>query len=332
MEPRRTRSSYLGPASRTRNKNTRMVKSTRVPSHELAKLKTSKPMLVIPQPVLRIHECLDDNVRMAQIESNAYVALGIKEEPIDEEYDDEGRYYEDADFTSYYATEDYFHHDAPTQEEAEEMGEMRTTRASKRRQLAGLENNNIEDDNNNSNNTSARKRSSRSKKTVESPQPEFRPIVLSVESLAPIQPVEALSDTLSVQVETSPSPTILQGNNNNEIIVPIEKSKSPNKGRTDEDKTKETAASPKNAELQKTPDESAIKENDARKTRLLKSPSKSPAKNSAKEDTGKMDTSISTTDECAEESIDQNSDGMGYDHETSSSESEAETEVFRKFN
>ena len=42
----------------------------------------SKPMLMIPQPVLRSHG-LDTNMRMTRLESNAFVALGIKEEPED---------------------------------------------------------------------------------------------------------------------------------------------------------------------------------------------------------------------------------------------------------
>ena len=59
------------------------VKARQLSAFELAKV-VSKPMLVIPQPILHTHECLA-NVRMTRVESNAYVALGIKEEPIDEE-------------------------------------------------------------------------------------------------------------------------------------------------------------------------------------------------------------------------------------------------------
>ncbi len=217
MEPRRTRSSYLSPPKSSRN--TRMVKSTRVPSHELAKLKTSKPMLVIPQPVLRIHECLDENVRMAQVESNAYIALGIKEEPIDEEYDAEGRHYEEADFTAGSFSESFVNQDS-FHDETEETEGRRTTRASKRRRLAGLDEQavNNEDDNNNSKKAS-KKRASKGKRSI-SPNPEFRPIVLSVHSLAPAEAQTPISDAdlpnlLSAQTEKQPA----EGNNNNEKVV-----------------------------------------------------------------------------------------------------------------
>lgn len=185
MEPRRTRSSYLSPPLRS-GRSTRMVKSTRVPSHELAKLKASKPMLVIPQPVLRIHECLDENVRMAQVESNAYIALGIKEEPIDEEYDDEGRHYEDADFTPSFDAQALDNEDGRC-DETEETEGKRTTRSSKRRRLAGLTESpfNDEDDNNNSKKP-AKKRTSKGKKT-RNPHKDFHPVVLRVESLAPAE-------------------------------------------------------------------------------------------------------------------------------------------------
>ena len=61
----------------------KIVKARQLSAFELAKV-VSKPMLVIPQPILHTHECLT-NVRMTRVEPNAYVALGIKEEPIDEE-------------------------------------------------------------------------------------------------------------------------------------------------------------------------------------------------------------------------------------------------------
>lgn len=201
-----------------------MVKSTRVPSHELAKLKTSKPMLVIPQPVLRIHECLDENVRMAQVESNAYIALGIKEEPIDEEYDAEGRHYEEADFTPGSFSESFVNQDS-LHDETEETEGRRTTRASKRRRLAGLDEQaiNNEDDNNNSKKTN-KKRASRGKRSI-SPNPEFRPIVLSVHSLAPAEAQTPISDAdlpnlLSAQTEKQQA----EGNNNNEkgVVIPSE--------------------------------------------------------------------------------------------------------------
>lgn len=198
-----------------------MVRSTRVPSHELAKLKASKPMLVIPQPVLRIHECLDENVRMAQVESNAYIALGIKEEPIDEEYDADGRHYEDADFTPTGNFDDGVHYNDETcfEENAEEIEGMRTTRASKRKRLAGLIKPSAtfgEDDNNNSKKTS-KKQTSKGKKSF-SP-PEFHPIVLSVESLAPTEAQIAIShadlpNSLLDQKESDSNEVADQGNNN----------------------------------------------------------------------------------------------------------------------
>ena len=61
--------------------NMKLVKATRLSAIDVARA-VSKPMLVIPQPILEIHKCLT-NVRMAQVESNAYIALGIKEEPCD---------------------------------------------------------------------------------------------------------------------------------------------------------------------------------------------------------------------------------------------------------
>jgi hypothetical protein len=197
-----------------------MVKSTRVPSHELAKLKASKPMLVIPQPVLRIHECLDDNVRMAQVESNAYIALGIKEEPIDEEYDAEGRHYEDANFGPMESYEDFYNQDNEYEEEIEGV---RTTRASKRRRLAGLTENTVnkEDDNNNSNKKTNKKRSSKGKKSELNPG--FHPIVLSVQSLAlpskvqvpTVDSSDANPNVFSAQsvVETNSAESV-EGNNN----------------------------------------------------------------------------------------------------------------------
>lgn len=225
MEPRRTRSSFM-----RSGKNTRMVKSTRVPSHELAKLKASKPMLVIPQPVLRIHECLDDNIRMAQVESNAYIALGIKEEPIDEEYDDQGRYYEDADFTpSTFDADGFYDEDACYDEEIEGK---RTTRSSKRRRLAGLaEPNYNEDDNNNSKKSAKNKRSSKGKKTLKSPHKEFHPVVLSVESLAaPAEAQTAISEAdLPPAQRVEESPEIAEGNNNHDEKNPIIDSSEPNK-------------------------------------------------------------------------------------------------------
>lgn len=189
MEPRRTTRSSSSASSSI---STRMVKSTRVPSHELAKLKASKPMLVIPQPVLRIHKCLDDNVRMAQIESNAYIALGIKEEPIDEEYDAEGRYYEDAEFNN--TMESLGIESSLNQEEEEEFQEvegMRTTRASKKKRLSGFTDpepkQTNQDDNNNKKKTGRNKiTKEKPKNSVNNPDPEaFCPIVLRVESLAP---------------------------------------------------------------------------------------------------------------------------------------------------
>ena len=234
MESRRTRSSLISPPLKP-SRNTRMVKSTRVPSHELAKLKASKPMLVIPQPVLRIHECLDDNVRMAQVESNAYIALGIKEEPIDEEYDAEGRHYEDANFTPVesFTSEDFYNQD----NECEETEGMRTTRASKRRRLAGLTENivNKEDDNNNRNKKTNKKISSKGKKSEVNY--EFHPIVLNVRSLAVPTAVEfptvANSDAnfVSAQsvVETS-SAEAVEGNNNVEKqIITFSENDAPDK-------------------------------------------------------------------------------------------------------
>jgi hypothetical protein len=192
-----------------------MVKSTRVPSHELAKLKASKPMLVIPQPVLRIHECLDENVRMAQVESNAYIALGIKEEPIDEEYDAEGRHYEDANFAPVesFATEDCYNQD----NEYEETEGIRTTRASKRKRLAGLTENTVnkEDDNNNRNKTTSKKRSTKEKKGKANYV--FQPIVSNVQSLAvPIPEVDnfnaiVVSEQSAVQTNSA---EVVEGNNN----------------------------------------------------------------------------------------------------------------------
>lgn len=215
MEPRRTRSSIIHLPLRSRV-TTRMVKSTCVPSHELAKLKASKPMLVIPQPVLRIHKCLDENVRMAQIESNAYIALGIKEEPIDEEYDAEGRHYEDVNFSTLesFNTEKSFAED--NQLEETEFEGMRATRASKRRRLEGVIGNN-EDDNNNRNKKNNRRKTVKGKKGEENP--EFRPIVLNVRSLAPTEPSSEPSgytnpsSFLLVQSKESVAEAI-EGNNN----------------------------------------------------------------------------------------------------------------------
>ncbi len=218
MEPRRTRSSLISPSLKP-SRNTRMVKSTRVPSHELAKLKASKPMLVIPQPVLRIHECLDENVRMAQVESNAYIALGIKEEPIDEEYDAEGRHYEDANFAPVesFTSEDCYNQD----NEYEETEGMRTTRASKRKRLAGLTENTVnkEDDNNNRNKTISKKRSPKGKKGKANYV--FQPIVSNVQSLAvptavPIPVVDNSDGIVASEqsvVETN-SAKAVEGNNN----------------------------------------------------------------------------------------------------------------------
>ena len=217
MEPRRTRSSYLSPPKSSRN--TRMVKSTRVPVHELAKLKASKPMLVIPQPVLRIHECLDENVRMAQVESNAYIALGIKEEPIDEEYDDEGRYYEEADFTPMGSFTENFNDQDSFLEDTEENNERRTTRASKRRRLEGLDHNINNEDGNNNSKKPNKKRSSKGKNSNQ----EFRPIVLSVQSLAPTEnqtPMSDHSDAILTSAQTDQQPdSLVEGNNNIENVV-----------------------------------------------------------------------------------------------------------------
>jgi len=73
-----------------------MVKARQPSAVELAKA-VSQPMLVIPQPILHTHKFLT-NVRMAQIESNSYIALGIKEEPVD--YEEESNNGEQYDFES----------------------------------------------------------------------------------------------------------------------------------------------------------------------------------------------------------------------------------------
>lgn len=222
MEPRRTRSSFI-PLPLRPGVTTRMVKSTCVPSHELAKLKASKPMLVIPQPVLRIHECLDDNVRMAQVESNAYIALGIKEEPIDEEYDAEGRYYEDVNFSTMESFSSERSYAEGNQYKEPELEGVRTTRASKRRRLAGLIENiiNKEDDNNNSSKISNKRKPRRGKKSELNQ--EFRPIVLNVRSLAPGEPESQnstcsddvnLQSLLLVQSQKSIPSEAIEGNNN----------------------------------------------------------------------------------------------------------------------
>ena len=212
MEPRRTRSSLISPSLKPL-RNTRMVKSTRVPTHELAKLKASKPMLVIPQPVLRIHECLDDNVRMAQVESNAYIALGIKEEPIDEEYDAEGRHYEEANFAPMESltTEEFYNQDNGY-EEMEGIEGMRTTRASKRRMAGLIENTvNKEDDNNNSNKKTNKRKSSKEKK--DEVNSGFHPIVLSVESLAVPREVQVTTiDNPDLNPSISSTPSVVETN------------------------------------------------------------------------------------------------------------------------
>jgi len=85
METRRTRSGDLA-SYRAPSRNSRMSMSARVPpNHELAKA-VSQPMLVIPQPVLRSHECLDESVRLAMVNQGTYIALSIKEEPFEYEY------------------------------------------------------------------------------------------------------------------------------------------------------------------------------------------------------------------------------------------------------
>ena len=153
----------------------------------------SQPMLVIPQPVLRSHECLDEHVRMARVEPNAYIALGIKEEPIDQ--DDDGFYVnyhqldeeELADESGRSSTQQQSEqHNFEEEEEEESHVTMRTTRALQRKRLMGLQ----DDANNNSKKQPAkRKRAPRAKKTslepVEAPNDGFNPIVISTYSMAP---------------------------------------------------------------------------------------------------------------------------------------------------
>jgi len=89
-----------------------MSKSARVPpNHKLDKA-VSQPILVIPQPVLRSHECLDESVRLAMVNQGTYIALSIKEEPFEYEYDEES-YLED-DLSS------RFDHDESVQEAHQE--------------------------------------------------------------------------------------------------------------------------------------------------------------------------------------------------------------------
>ena len=173
METRRTRSGDLA-SYRAPSRNSRMSMSARVPpNHELAKA-VSQPMLVIPQPVLRSHECLDESVRLAMVNQGAYIALGIKEEPFEFEYDEES-YLED-DLSS------RFDPDESVQETHQEG--RRTTRSVQRKRLMGL----VGDDANN-NLKQPKKRAPRRKKakTTEEvlPSIEFNPIVVSTYSMAP---------------------------------------------------------------------------------------------------------------------------------------------------
>jgi hypothetical protein len=136
---------------------------------------------------------------MAQVESNAYIALGIKEEPIDEEYDAEGRHYEDVNFSTMESFSSERSYAKDNQYEEPELEGVRTTRVSKRRKLAGLIENviNKEDNNNNNSKKSNKRKPQREKKG--GVYHEFRPIVLNVRSLAPGEP-ESHSSTYSDDV------------------------------------------------------------------------------------------------------------------------------------
>lgn len=177
-------------------------------------------MLVIPQPVLRIHECLDESVRMARVEPNAYVALGIKEEPIDIEYEEEIRNY-DGQLVSSFNTDG-------SQEPLEdgyqdEIEGMRTTRSVKRKRLLGLATGSQDDANNNK--KQPKKRTSRAKKT----QPEassdgFNPIVVSTYSMAPTSTGESIEPIANkehgcLQSETPTEEPMLEknGSENNNV-------------------------------------------------------------------------------------------------------------------
>lgn len=211
METRRTRSGDLA-SYRAPSRNSRMSISARVPpNHELAKA-VSQPMLVIPQPVLRSHECLDESVRLAMVNQGAYVALGIKEEPFEFEYDEES--YVDDDLSS------RFDPDESVQETHQEG--RRTTRSVQRKRLMGL----VEDDANN-NMKQPKKRAPRRKKTKTteevSPSVEFNPIVVSTYSMAPnanednAEPNNKEYAALQPVVTADESAMECSSNNNNEF-------------------------------------------------------------------------------------------------------------------
>lgn len=213
MESRKTRSAAKPTLTITPVPLKRM-KTLSIPSIELAKLKASKPMLVIPQPVLQSHDCFDETIRMAQIESNAYMALGVKEEPL-EEYSDYGLSCEQPDTS---CTQEFSNFQATSNQLGEPYVEIegrRLTRSAIRRQMGSLETNQNEDANNNSSNISSRpkKRTSKSSQKGKDSLPEFRPIVLSVCSLAPGYTAEGTP--LASGSSNSSSDTFPTLNNNN---------------------------------------------------------------------------------------------------------------------
>lgn len=208
MESRKTRSASKPTLTITPVPQKR-VKTVSIPALDLAKLKVAKPMLVIPQPVLQSHDCLDETIGMAQIESNAYIALGVKEEPL-EEYSEYGLSCEQTDNNDYQT-------EVCTQmsEPYVEIEGRRMTRSAIRRQIGSFETTHSEDSNNNS--SKPKKRASKPKREKEM-MPEFRPIVLSVCSLAPGyspegSPLEKDSSKSSLEASTEEQTTPLNNNN-----------------------------------------------------------------------------------------------------------------------